>query len=168
MNHYYLVTFTIINKEWANRYVDERKKIYFIAEDEKEIEKYIKAELDRNTLYNYTIESCNKDDLKGLYETDGYSCPVIPKDNVLGWMDITEREWLVRWESSESDAEYAKVLRRENFIVKARNAKDASHEAQQYALHHRYCYYEDSIFCSMTDDIEDIEEAKNTEKVIYI
>lgn len=168
MNRYFLADFIITDKSYVNRYCAERKKIYFIAEGEKEIDRYIKAELDINGLYNYTITSCRKDDLKGKYETNGFSSVVIPKDDVFGWMNITEREWLVRWESREDDAEYAKVLRRENFIIKARDSKTAGSMANEFARNHRYCYYEDYTFYSVTDDVKEIEEVKNNEKVRYI
>ena len=167
---YYLVTFTIKDKKFINPYIREIKAIYFIAEDEQVVSNYINNQhLDSNGAYDYTIVECEKKDLDGVYYTDGFQSVVrVLEDNVIGKIDASSREFLVSWEKREHDGEYAKVLKKVEFIVYARSHRDAGEKADAYAYSHRFAYYDDVTHYYVTDNEEDIEWAKKNEKVVCV
>jgi len=167
---YYLGTFTIKDKKWVSRYAREVKCIYFITYKKKDIVEFMqKVNIDGGGAYNVKLTPCEEKDLNGVYWTDGYSELMrVGEDNVIGKMDIRKREFLVRWELREHDGEYAKVLRRENFIVTDTNYRSAGDRADRYATRMRYCYADDYTFYSMTDDEEQIKEVKKSKKFVSV
>lgn len=169
MNKYFLASFVIKDKKYLNPYLYERKKIYFTAASQQDVEDYIKANhIDSSGAYDYTISECKAEDLKGHWPTDGFYCVVRPLNDVIGTIDITEREFLVDWEVREHDGEYAKVLRRENFIVKCNDGTKAGKIADNYAHSRRYAYYDDYTFYTITDIVDEIERVKKSGNFITI
>ena len=167
-NNYFKVIFTIKDKKYISPYTAERKVVYFTAPNEQDIVDYVKDNsIDCNGVYDYSIKPCKKEDLSP-YPTDGFRSLVIPKNDVIGSIDITEREWLVEWELREHDGEYAKVLRRVNFIVKAKDAKTAGLIADDYSNKRRYCYGDDYTYYIVTENPNTIAEVKKSGNFVAI
>ena len=161
MPKYYHVEFNIKDESWVNKYVPKRKRIYFTANDEESVKAYIKAHsIDANGAFDYTIEECREEDLKGQYETDGFYCVVLPQDDIIGKINIAPRIFAVYWERRADDGEYAKVLRSENFIVTASDHKTAGEKANAYAIANRFAYSDDYTFYCTTDIEEEVEKTK--------
>lgn len=169
MAKYYHVEFNIKDESFVNKYVPKRKRIYFVANDEESLKAYITAHhIDCNGAFSYTIEECCKEDLDGQYETDGFYCVVLPKDDVIGKINITERTFLFYWERRVDDAEYAKVLSKGNVLVKANDHKSAGEKAKSYLIRRRYIYSDDYVFYCTTEREEEIEKVKKSENFIEI
>lgn len=169
MAKHYLASFVIKDKKYLNPYIYEKKKIYFTAKSKQDVDNYIKTNrIDSSGAYKYSITKCNAEDLKGHWPTDGFFCVVIPKDDIIGTIDITEREFLVDWEVREHDGEYAKVLRREYFIVKCNDGTKAGKIADDYAHRMRYAYYDDYTFYTITDIKDEIAKVKKSGNFITI
>ena len=156
---YFITTFTIKDKKYINPYTMGRKIVYFTADSEKDVDNYIKSHyLHGNGAYDYTIEPCEEKDLKGLYPTDGFSCVIIPKNDIIGKINISKREFLVEWEARG----------RANFIVTATDARTAGKMAEEYALQKRLAYYEDSTHYIVTEDSNAISSVKKSGNFITI
>lgn len=166
--NYYKVTFNITDANYVSPYAPARKIVFFTATSEHDVDTYIRNNsIHGNGAYKYTIEPCKKEDL-APYPTDGFYCVILPKNDVIGSIDITEREWLVRWELREHDGEYAKVLRRVNFIASARDAKTAGKIADDYAIRRRYCYGDDYTYYTITEDTNTINALKKSGDFVKI
>ena len=156
---YFITTFTIKDKKYINPYTMGRKIVYFTADSEKDVDNYIKSHyLHGNGAYNYTIEPCEEKDLKDLYPTDGFSCVIIPKNDIIGKINISKREFLVEWEARG----------RANFIVTANDPQTAGKMAEEYALQKKFAYYEDSTHYIITEDSNAISSVKKSGNFITI
>ena len=165
---YKLGKFTIKDKNWVNSYIRERKSIYFKYYTDDEVLNFIN-EHNIGKLYDVVFENCKESDLKGVYPTDGFSSIVrVKEDNVIGWIDVRHREFLVRWEKREHDGEYAKVLKQVNFIITDTDDKSAGVRADEYAVRMRYAYADSNTFYTITDNEKDIEEVKKNESFVTI
>lgn len=167
---YYLATFTIKDKKMLNPYIREKKAIYFIAETKKAVEDFIKENsIDGGGAYKHKVAMCKKDDLDGVYYTDGFQSNVrVGEDNVIGKMDISRRDFLAEVEVREHNGEYARVLKSFNFIVKARDHKEAGSAVTDYIRRHRLAYYEDYVFYTTTDSEKELTRVKENEKFFAI
>ena len=167
---YYLGTFTIKNKKWVSSYAREVKCIYFITYKKKDIVEFMEKEnIDGGGAYDVKLTPCKEEDLTGVYWTDGYSELMrVGEDNVIGKIDVRRREFLVSWESREHDGEYARVLRRENFIVTDTSSRSAGDRANRYATRMRYCYGENYTFYTITDIEEEIKKVKASKDFVII
>ena len=167
---YLLATFTIKDKSWANKYLAERKRIYFTADSTRETLDFIRDKsLDANGAYEVDLKPCRKEDLNGHYPTDGFYCVVRPDENdVIGKMDISRREFLVNWELRGGDGEYAPIVREVNFIVTDTDYKSAGERANEYAIRNRYAYRDDCTHYYVTDAEEELRRVKTCEKYVVV
>ena len=167
---YYIANFTIKDKKYLNPYIREKKAIYFKAEKKQVVEDFIIANhIDSGGAYKYTIKMCKESDLNGVYYTDGFqSCVRVGEDNVIGKMDISNREFLARVEVREHNGEYAKVLNSFNIIAKGRDHRDVGNAVTEYINSKRLAYYEDYVYYTTTDNVDRIEEVKKNEKFFAI
>jgi hypothetical protein len=167
---YYLGTFTIKNKKWVSSYAREVKCIYFITYKKKDILEFMEKEnIDGGGAYNVKLTPCKEEDLTGVYWTDGYSELMrVGEDNVIGKIDVRRREFLVWWELREHDGEYARVLRRENFIITDTSSRSAGYRIDQYVVRRHYCYADDYTFYTMTDREEEIAKVKASKNFVTI